>query len=95
MVDDRKAVHLLIKGRVQGVGYRDWTRMKARMAGLDGWVRNLSTGEVEAVVAGPPGAVENLLAACRIGPPSARVVDMEVTEAEAPSEPGFRKLPTL
>lgn len=94
-MDDRKAVHLLIKGRVQGVGYRDWTRTKARMLGIDGWVRNLSTGEVEALAAGPPGALENLLAACRSGPPSARVVDIEIAAAEPPAEPGFRKLPTL
>lgn len=93
-MDDRKAVHLLIKGRVQGVGYRDWTRAKARMLGLDGWVRNLSTGEVEAVAAGTRAALHNLIVACHSGPPSARVLDVEVTEAALP-EPGFKKLPTV
>ncbi len=94
MADDRSAVRLLIKGRVQGVGYRDWTRAKAKALGLDGWVRNLATGEVEAVVAGRPAVLERLIADCRIGPPSARVSDVEVTDAEPPP-PGFRRLPTL
>jgi len=93
MADDRSAVRLLIRGRVQGVGYRDWTRAKAKVLGLDGWVRNLSTGEVEVVVAGPPGALENLIAACRSGPPSARVSDVEIADAEPPT-PGFRRLPS-
>lgn len=93
MADDRSVVRLLIKGRVQGVGYRDWTRAKAKALGLDGWVRNLASGEVEAVVAGPPAAVERLIVDCRTGPPSARVGDVEISEAEPPP-PGFRRLPT-
>lgn len=68
-VDERETVHLLISGRVQGVGYRDWMRVKARALGLDGWVRNLSSGEVEAVAAGTPAAVRNLIIACHSGPP--------------------------
>ena len=50
-----QAVHVLIMGRVQGVGYRAWVAREANAAGLSGWVRNLSSGDVEAVFSGPPG----------------------------------------
>lgn len=68
-----RSILVRISGRVQGVGYRDWTRHKASGLGLSGWVRNLPTGEVEAVFAGPAETVESMLAACRRGPPLARV----------------------
>lgn len=73
-----------ISGRVQGVGYRDWTRHKAVSLGLSGWVRNLPAGEVEAVFSGPAETVESMLAACRRGPPLARV---EAVIVVGPSEP--------
>jgi acylphosphatase len=60
-------LHLLIHGRVQGVGYRAFLDAEARQRGLSGWTRNLRSGEVEAVVAGPAEAVEALIAACRGG----------------------------
>jgi acylphosphatase len=58
---------------VQGVGYRAWVEHEALRRGLDGWVRNRRDGNVEAVLAGPPDAVTAMVAACRRGPPSARV----------------------
>jgi acylphosphatase len=65
--------HVMIRGRVQGVGYRAWVAGAAREQGLTGWVRNTSDGSVEAVFAGPLEAVERMISDCRRGPPLARV----------------------
>lgn len=65
--------HVTIRGRVQGVGYRAWVEDEATARGLDGWVRNRRNGNVEAVFAGPSAVVTDMVAACRRGPPSARV----------------------
>jgi len=89
------ARHLLICGRVQGVGFRHWLLRAAREAGVVGWVRNRSDGQVEAVLAGDPGAVARLAARCRLGPPGAWVEAVTETPAELPEEAGFRRLQTL
>jgi acylphosphatase len=65
--------HLIIRGRVQGVGYRAWTEHAALQRGLEGWVRNRADGAVEAVFAGPAMVVEGMLEACWRGPPGAQV----------------------
>jgi acylphosphatase len=65
--------HVTISGRVQGVGYRYFVEHEARARDLEGWVRNRRDGSVEAVFAGPAGAVATMIAACRRGPSSARV----------------------
>jgi acylphosphatase len=91
---ERKIVHVLISGMVQGVWFRAWTVEQARARGLDGWVRNRRDGDVEAVFAGPPARVEEMLAACRSGPPAAKVSNVSVTAATAEPGGGFRKLPT-
>jgi acylphosphatase len=88
-----RAVRLRIKGRVQGVGYRDWAIDQAEALGLDGWVRNLRSGEVEALVSGPDAAVDRMIEACRRGPPIARVTDIEITPAAPPPGSGFHRLP--
>ena len=62
-----------IRGLVQGVGYRAWLEHQARLSKLEGWVRNRRDGSVEALFAGPPGVVAEMVALCRHGPPSARV----------------------
>lgn len=85
---------LRIEGRVQGVGYRDWMCREAARRGLDGWVRNRPDGSVQALVAGEEAAMRALLAAARRGPLLARVARIEDAPAEAPPEPGFRRLPT-
>ena len=74
--------HVLIHGRVQGVGYRAWAEDTARELGLQGWVRNRRDGAVEAVIAGENAAVEAMIAACRHGPRSARVDAVEIAEAD-------------
>jgi acylphosphatase len=75
---ETRSVHVRISGDVQGVGFRDWTERRATALGLDGWVRNLAEGDVEAVFSGPPDVVEAMLAACREGPRLARVSRVEV-----------------
>ncbi|WP_127090314.1 acylphosphatase [Aquabacter cavernae] len=76
-----RIVHLTVRGRVQGVGYRAWCAREAGTLGLRGWVRNRSSGAVEAVIAGPVSAVDAMTDACRSGPPGARVDDLLAHEA--------------
>jgi acylphosphatase len=64
---------VMIRGRVQGVGYRAWVDHEARRLGLQGWVRNRRDGGVEAVFAGEEKIVTDMIASCRKGPYSARV----------------------
>ena len=76
-----------IRGRVQGVGYRAWVEHQARQSNLEGWVRNRKDGSVEALFAGSPGMVAEMVALCRHGPPSARV---ESVTRESASEQQLR-----
>ncbi len=65
--------HVVIRGRVQGVGFRAWTEYTALERGIQGWVRNRRDGSVEALLVGPPDVVDAMVAACRDGPRGARV----------------------
>ena len=69
--------HVMIRGRVQGVGYRAWVDHEARGRNLEGWVRNLRDGRVEAVFAGEDDVVAAMITACRRGPSLARVEDVQ------------------
>jgi acylphosphatase len=89
------ARRVVIRGRVQGVGYRDAMVDAAERYGVAGWVRNGAGGDVEALVQGAPEAIEWLLSWCWRGPRLARVTAVEAVEAEAdPSLRGFRRRPT-
>jgi acylphosphatase len=90
-----RTVRLRISGRVQMVGYRAWAIDAATDLGLRGWVRNRSDGRVEALVSGPADAVEAMIAACRRGPPAARVAAVEVAEDDDDGSPGFTARPTV
>jgi len=81
---------VVVRGRVQGVGYRAWTEDTAILNGLDGWVRNRRDGSVEALFAGSAEAVDGMIDACRRGPQSARVDAVDVHDA-GPSELGMRR----
>lgn len=77
-----KAVHAMIRGRVQGVWFRASTMEQAQLLGVAGWVRNTPNGTVEVHMQGDAGAVENLLAWCRQGPPGARVDRVDADEVQ-------------
>ena len=93
--------HVLVNGRVQGVGYRAWTEDTARELGLQGWVRNRRDGAVEAVFAGPGEAVAKMIEACRQGPYGAHVTGIDQRPgtsedmAMRPVGAEFAVLPTL
>jgi acylphosphatase len=87
------SLHLLIQGRVQGVGYRDWLVAKAN--GLRGWVRNLGADNVEAVICGEDGAVTSCVAACHTGPRFAAVHNILTTPCPPPDTEGFARLPSM
>jgi acylphosphatase len=73
--------HVMIRGRVQGVGYRAWTEYTAIQHDLEGWVRNRRDGSVEAVLAGPAESVAQMIEACRRGPSAARVDAVDARDA--------------
>jgi acylphosphatase len=81
----RVARRYLVSGRVQGVGFRYFTRDVAAREGVTGWVRNLPDGRVEAVVEGEVDAVTRVERALWQGPGGARVADVTVDDAEPPS----------
>ena len=93
------ALHRLIEGRVQGVGYRYAMCRQAEALGLEGWVRNCRDGSVEAVVVGAPEQVELLHAWSRRGPPGAFVTEITQRAATAAEEDdalggGFQQRPS-
>lgn len=91
-----KSVHVIIEGRVQGVGYRVWAARTAEDLGLKGWVRNRTDGSVEAVVEGEPETVDAMLKLCRQGPRSARVSHIEQTlRADSGHFSGFEIRPSV
>lgn len=78
--------HIYISGRVQGVGFRQFTRKNAEKLGVTGWVKNLSDGRVEAVFQGPDDKVRELIDRCKEGPISGYVKDIEINDAEENKE---------
>lgn len=85
---ERVRARVLIAGRVQGVGFRAAMRDKARAAGLEGWVRNLPDGRVEAVFEGTRSAVQRLVSWSYSGPNGATVEKVEVAWEEATGKEG-------
>jgi acylphosphatase len=98
---DRRFVHVTIRGRVQGIGFRAFIEKNAQERALDGWVRNRADGGVEAVFSGAAPVVEEMLELCRKGPLGARIEEVEMREEDAAglipsSRPaGFYVLPTV
>lgn len=89
----RMRAHVFVSGRVHGVWFRESTRRRASELGVDGWVRNLPDGRVEAIFEGDADSVREAVAFTRVGPRFARVTDVQVEESEAldaPHASGFR-----
>ena len=84
--------HIIISGKVQGVFYRVNTKRMADKLGVKGWIRNLPDGRVEAVLEGEEEAVKRLISWCWIGPPGAKVANIEVEWEEYLGEYGNFKV---
>jgi acylphosphatase len=83
------ALRLVIRGRVQGVGFRWWAVRQARSLGLSGWVRNRRDGSVELLAVGHDDACRQLADACAEGPAEAAVAAVERSPAEDDGSVGF------
>jgi acylphosphatase len=88
--EDRTRAHVFVTGRVQGVFFRATTEETAAERGVDGWVRNLADGRVEAVFEGPESAVESVVEFCHEGSPAASVEDVSVEYEEPEGLDGFQ-----
>jgi acylphosphatase len=84
-----KRSRVIVRGRVQGVFFRDTLRRRARAAAVAGWARNRADGSVEAVFEGEDDAVRRLVDFCRLGPPEAHVSDVEVIDEPPEGPEGF------
>ncbi|RRJ33617.1 acylphosphatase [Halocatena pleomorpha] len=89
-MSDRTRAHVFVSGRVQGVYYRATTREAATERGVDGWVKNLDDGRVEAVFEGPSGAVESMVEWCHTGSTRADVNDVTVEYGDPEGVAGFQ-----
>jgi len=70
--------HIVITGKVQGVGFRYWLYKAAVRNNINGWVKNKISGEVEALLIGNDLEIDNLIKLCKKGPPSSKVAKIEV-----------------
>lgn len=77
--------HVFIKGRVQGVNFRNATKQEADQLGIVGWVKNLEDGRVEAMFEGTPEAIQRMIEWCKRGPPAAQVEEVRVASESAAS----------
>jgi acylphosphatase len=71
-------VHIWVRGRVQGVGYRAFVQQSAMVMGLKGWVRNVGWDQVETIAEGDKPVLERFIEAVRIGPRASQVEDARV-----------------
>ena len=84
-----RTMHLIVKGRVQGVNFRYYTARKANLLGIKGFVKNLPNGDVEVKAQGSEEMLKELLIFCRKGPESAEVEEVIVQWVEEPELEGF------
>jgi acylphosphatase len=84
-----QTLHLIIHGRVQGVGFRNYLSYKAGALGIRGWVRNRRDGSVETVIQGTPDAVAEMLACAHRGPRASNVTAVNTSEPDADNYPVY------
>ena len=85
-----KKKHLIISGKVQGVGFRYWMQNLAINNNISGWVKNRSLGDVEALIIGQEKEVQKLIVQCKIGPSSATIQNIQINDYNQNySEKGF------
>jgi acylphosphatase len=75
-----KQFHILIRGDVQGTGFRSWMKREAENLSIAGWVKNREDGTVEAIVQGEEGSVKKIVELCRKGPDISWVERVDITE---------------
>jgi acylphosphatase len=80
---------VVVKGRVQGVFFREWTRRTAERRAVAGWIRNCPDGAVEAVFEGDAGDVASMVESVGLGPPEARVESVEAHDEQPEGLQGF------
>ena len=90
MPEDFVRRRVIVRGRVQGVFFRDSARQRARAHGVSGWIANRADGAVEAVLEGPADPVERVIRFLRTGPPGAEVSTVEVSDEEPEGLAGFQ-----
>lgn len=78
--------HVIISGKVQGVNFRHYTKVKASERNVNGWIKNLPDGRVEAIFEGEEKDVKEVIEFCKKGPPSSRVENVEVEWCEFKGE---------
>lgn len=84
-----RAIRAIVSGAVQGVGFREATRRRARELGVTGWVRNAEDGTVAVYAEGPPAAIDALIAFLREGPPGAAVLEVDVRDVKVEGHEQF------
>jgi len=97
-MSDRRIVRIVVRGQVQGVGFRAFVEDEAASRAISGWVRNRRDGSVEAVAAGTRAAVDAWIETIGVGPPASRVDALDVEEADETALGGhtdFGLLPTV
>ncbi len=86
-----RAVHLVVSGRVQGVGFRNAAQRQASLVGVSGWVKNVPDGSVEIHAEGTERQLDRFLAWCRVGPMAAKVEAVNVEDVAPEGFSGFSR----
>ncbi len=82
--------HLIINGKVQGVGFRYWMKNLAINNNINGWVKNKMSGDVEALIVGEEKNIQKLIKLCEIGPSSATIQNIQINDYDQDySKEGF------
>jgi acylphosphatase len=93
--DSTTTLKLKIEGFVQAVGYRNFAMEEARKLGLDGWIRNRASGDVEILISGDEEKVNLFITVCAKGPHGSQVKGIGMEKADPPTKKGFHRRPSL